>query len=389
MPPDASVDPGTQWPQYSDEISTITVEATDNIAEVLMAVTSWSSDAVTFNPGLPDFLTLSAPSCIDAGGGMQTCTWTIDGVIDLSEGVYTVRTTVSDDYGGVSVNDAVIEVVPEDATVAFDDDNPVAVQVASPGGESGPFSLAFYVTETEPDLPADPGAGVAPGDISRASVAVTLVPVGPGGEEFPLSCAASVDPVGYAGEITVACDFDEVPVNTYTVVVVVDGGYYAGSSEDVLVIYDPSLGFTTGGGWFYWPGTTDKTNFGYTMKYNKKGGNVKGSLLLIRHLSDGTIYRVKSNALYGLALGEAGDPAFGWASFSGKCTYLEPGWPEPIGNYEFIVYVEDRGEPGTGTDRVWIQVLDKDDLVVHVMAMDRPAVDNAQVLGGGNIVVPH
>jgi hypothetical protein len=27
-------------------------------------------------------------------------------------------------------------------------------------------------------------------------------------------------------------------------------------------------------------------------------------MLLIRHLEDGTIYRVKSNALYGLALGE-------------------------------------------------------------------------------------
>ena len=39
----------------------------------------------------------------------------------------------------------------------------------------------------------------------------------------------------------------------------------------MLVVYDPSLGFTTGGGWFIWPdGSGDKTNFGYTMKYNKK-----------------------------------------------------------------------------------------------------------------------
>ena len=44
--------------------------------------------------------------------------------------------------------------------------------------------------------------------------------------------------------------------------VTVDGGYYTGLSEDVLVIYDPSLGFTTGGGTFLWPETGEKTNFG-------------------------------------------------------------------------------------------------------------------------------
>jgi hypothetical protein len=154
----------------------------------------------------------------------------------------------------------------------------------------------------------------------------------------------------------------------------------------VLVVYDPSLGFTTGGGWFYWPGTTDKTNFGYTMKYNKKGGNVKGNLVLIRHLADGSKYRIKSNALTGLALGDTG--VFTWASFSGKTTYQEPGWIEPIGNYTFLVYVEDQGEPGAGADRFWIEVRDKaGDLTP--LSIPREAVDNAVLLGGGNIVVPH
>jgi hypothetical protein len=46
-----------------------------------------------------------------------------------------------------------------------------------------------------------------------------------------------------------------VPVNTYTVEVTVGGGYYTGGNEGVLVVYDPSPGFPTGGGWFYWPGT--------------------------------------------------------------------------------------------------------------------------------------
>jgi hypothetical protein len=190
------------------------------------------------------------------------------------------------------------------------------------------------------------------------------------------------------------CDLTNVPVNVYTVQVTVDGGYYTGTGEDVLVVYDPSLGFTTGGGWFYWPGTDnpatdypgDKTNFGYTMKYNKKGLRVKGSLLLIRHLPDGSIFRVKSNALDGLALGDTG--IFTWASFSGKATYLEPGWAEPIGNHQFLVYVEDHGEPGSGADRFWIEVQDKDRNVT-VLSIAREAVDYAVLMGGGNIVVPH
>jgi hypothetical protein len=124
------------------------------------------------------------------------------------------------------------------------------------------------------------------------------------------------------------------------------------------------------------------------MKYNKKGEQAKGSLLLVRHLSDGAIYRPKSNALYGLALGEDPTVPFGWASFSGKATYLEPGWTQPVGNYEFVVYVEDRDEPGSGVDRFWIEVTKNRD-VQDGLSMGREAVDNTVEPSGGNLVVPH
>jgi hypothetical protein len=215
---------------------------------------------------------------------------------------------------------------------------------------------------------------------------MTLVPVGPGGPVIGTAGETMVE----GGWKCVTFDFDNVPVNTYAAQVTISGGYYTGAGEDVLVVYDPSLGFTTGGGWFIWPGTEnpeagypgDKTNFGYTMKYNKKATNIRGSLLLIRHLADDTIYRVKSNALYGLALGEDPKVPMGWAAFSGKSTYQEPGWPEPVGNYEFITYVEDRNEPGTGVDRFWIEVIDG-------IALERPAKVNAVEINGGNLVVPH
>jgi hypothetical protein len=90
-----------------------------------------------------------------------------------------------------------------------------------------------------------------------------------------------------------------------------------------------------------------------------------------------------------MSLGEAGDPVFGWASFSSKCTYKDPTMVEPEGNHGFQVYVEDRGEPGHGVDQFWIEVHDKDDDVIPEMSMGDPAPGSSVALGGGNIVVPH
>ena len=224
--------------------------------------------------------------------------------------------------------------------------------------------------------------------------------IGPGGN-VPGTCTpVGVVGTGYTAILTVTCDFDDVEVNTYSVAVDVFGGYYVGFGEDVVTIFDPSLGFTTGGGWFYWPGTDDpttgypgdRTNIGFNVKYKRRNNGAQGGLLLVRRLADGSVYRIKSNAIEGLAVGEDVDVAgdrFGWASFSGKATYVEPGWPEPIGNHKFVAYVEDHGTPGGGVDRFWIEVVDRDGIVISVSSMDRDAVPNAVLIQGGNIVVPH
>jgi VCBS repeat-containing protein len=368
-PPTVSVGITSQTVQYSDSISPVTITASDI-----------DSANLSISHNAPSSLSTSG-SCTPDGTGGTNCTWTLSGQVLVAAATYDVILTVSDATTGVTANTQVV-VTPEDADVSFDSDNPVAVRVSSNGGDSEPFSLLVHVQES-----SESGSGVLPGDINLANVSVTLESVGPG-SSVTVNCTSigAVTAFDYSAVLEVTCDFSGVPVNTYTVMVTVGGGYYSGSGEDVLVVYDPSLGFTTGGGWFYWPDTTDRTNFGYTMKYNKKGQKVKGSLLLIRHLSDGTKYRVKSNALDGLALGDYG--SFGWATFSGKSTYLEPGWPEPVGNHHFVAYVEDHGEPGAGADRFWLEVADKDGNTV-TLSMDREAVANAVFLEGGNIVVPH
>jgi len=113
--------------------------------------------------------------------------------------------------------------------------------------------------------------------------------------------------------------------------------------------------------------------------------------VLIRHLPDGTIYRLKSNALGGLAVGDGG--GFGWATITGKATYQEPTWPEALGNRRFVVYIEDRNEPGSGVDRFWVQVSDKNRVLapgaaysaIQGVTVDplRCPVLTVQAVGGG------
>jgi hypothetical protein len=370
-PPQVSVDTTSQTVQYSDYIAAVTVTATDVDSSSL----SLSDDA-------PSALSTSG-SCTPSGAG-TSCTWTLAGQVLVAAKTYDVSFTISDATTDVTAGTQII-VEEEDATVAFDGSNPVGVPVDG-SGDSEPFTLRVRVQEA-----SESGPAAAPGDINLAGVSITLAPVGPG-SPVTAACVSTgaVTSYDYGAILTLDCDFGGVPVNTYTASATVSGGYYTGTGEDVLVVYDPDLGFSTGGGQFDWPGTGDRTNFGYTMKYNKKGSNVKGNLLLIRHLPDDAKYRIKSNALYGLALGKAGgSEPYGWASFSGKATYLAPGMIEAEGNHEFTAYVEDRSQPGAGADRFWIQVRDRDGSVIAELSLSPDASTNATTISGGNIVVPY
>ena len=152
----------------------------------------------------------------------------------------------------------------------------------------------------------------------------------------------------------------------------VSGQFSSGSEVKVAGAYNAGIGFEMLQGTLILDGgTTASASWG-------------GQHANLRVLSGSKT--IDGDALLGLALGE--EAGVGWATFSGKNTYQEPTWVEPIGNHTFVVYVEDHGEPGAGADRFWIEVLDNDGNTV-TLSMDRDAVDNTVTLGGGNIVVPH
>jgi hypothetical protein len=381
--------------QYSDTIGTVTIPAEDVDDDHLVLSTKYTKNGGASISGLPSNLSVTgsctARSPVYGITGCD-CIWTLTGQALVDEGTYLIDFEVTDIGGGTETilsahTSTTLIVLPEDATLSFNEGNAVSVLVENDGEDSGEFSLKVSVWETLPD--SAPYAAQS-GDITKAVVTIELVPVGPGPTANGL---CTRDGVNVGGVDDWTCVFDAVEVNTYAVEVMVACGYYTGFNQDILTVFDPSLGFTTGGGWFYWAGTNDRTNFGYTMKYGKKGVRPKGSLLVIRHVEGSdTKYRVKSNRLAGLALSSPKDD-FGWATFTGHSTYLDPSMPEPIGNHEFTVYVEDHSQPGDDKDAraygFWLETRAKGDIIIPDFSNPRDGLSNAIQLEGGTIVVPH
>jgi PKD repeat protein len=280
--PVVTAEPTTQDVQYSDHIGEVTIDA-NAVADVLSAETSWSENGGGFVVGLPGGLAFTADGC-SPSNGIQTCVWTLAGIADVPEGAYTVRVTVGDNHGGETTVDITIVVEPEDATLRFHGGNPVALKVIE--NESGPFELTVDIREKYPDAGTDP----LPGDISLTGISMQLVPIGPGSGATGACATDWVVGTGYDAVKRATCSFDAIPINTYAVQVSDINGYYAGRAEDVLTVYDPSSGQASGAGTFIWPDTEDETKFGFTMEYNKKGSKVKGSLMLVRHVGDGSVY---------------------------------------------------------------------------------------------------
>jgi hypothetical protein len=172
------------------------------------------------------------------------------------------------------------------------------------------------------------------------------------------------------GAWTASVSFSNVPVNVYDVRITVGGNYYAGAASSVLAVYDPSLGFTTGGGRVVREGGV-VSEFGFNVKY-LRNGNTQGQMIFIEHRGGGDM-TVKSNAMDSLSIvnGAGG----GTAVILGRATL------NGVGNYRFRTIVLDNGEPGTN-DQFGLQVTNPAGEIVTDLTF------SPITLSGGNVQVP-
>ena len=286
---------------------------------------------------------------------------------DYVKAQFTADTDDFDDAGPTSKD---LSVTQEDARVVSEN----APSVPSPGGVAAPVIVSGKITQ------AADGSDWQ-GDLGKAKVQIGLAGIGsPSNSKTPLEVEVNDDG-------TFTCTFGSVNADAYEVQVTVVGNYFTSPTYyDGLAVYDPAAGFATGGGWFDWDG--QKTSFGFVSKYGKNGTNAKGSLVVIRHFADGSIDRLKSNALSGLSVSQG--VGYGAATLLGKATFNHinnAGVSESSGgNYSFIMKAQDGNNPGTLLDYFGINLRNPAGAQVDEFTMTTPAL---LPISGGNIVIPH
>ena len=179
----------------------------------------------------------------------------------------------------------------------------------------------------------------------------------------------------------------------FSVGIVVTGWYTRNDAADdtVVSIAQPiPSNFVTGGGHLVLsssaglvPGAADsKSNFGFSVKYNKAGTNLQGNVRVIVR-NGGRVYQIKGNAIS--SMGVSGSAA----NLTGKASIqdvTDPGNAVSVdGNATLQLWMTDGGDPGF-LDTLAVQVLDKNGGVWFSSNWNGKSTVE-QLLGGGNLAV--
>jgi PKD repeat protein len=281
------------------------------------------------------------------------------------------------------------------ATVTCDDDAEVEARLTVSDGVNPPVTVVAHVHV----------ANAAP-SVTGLSVPVTPVPVGtpitvsatftdPGANDTHTALVAwgdaTTSPAAVnqaTGSATASHAF--TAAGTYTVTLTLsddDGGTATATAATYVVVYDPSAGFVTGGGWIETPGgsltpgdatdpdLTGRANFGFVARYQPNATVPSGS----------TEFNLKVASI------NLKSTSYSWLVVTGqgtKAIYVGTGTVNRSGSYGFLVSVIDgrsSGEPDRFRIRIW-------DLATGSVLIDtQPAAPDdapaALAISGGSIVI--
>lgn len=164
-----------------------------------------------------------------------------------------------------------------------------------------------------------------------------------------------------------------------------DGGSDTENMPQYVVIYDPSAGFVTGGGWIDSPAgaypadptLTGKANFGFVSKYQKGATKPTGQTEFQFHAGNLNFHSI----------------SYDWLVVAGaKAQYKGNGTVNGAGNYGFLLTATDgQINGGGGVDKFRIKIVDKSTgNVVYdnvLGASEDIDVANPQAIAGGSIVI--
>jgi hypothetical protein len=154
----------------------------------------------------------------------------------------------------------------------------------------------------------------------------------------------------------------------------------------MLVVYDPSGGFVTGGGWIWSPlgayvdnpNLEGKANFGFVSKYQKGASTPTGQTEFVFQAGNLNFHST----------------SYEWLVVAGnghKAMFKGVGTINGVGNYGFILSAIDAAQtPSTDVDLFRIKIWNKNngDAVVYDNQMgDDEDADPTTAIGGGSIVI--
>jgi hypothetical protein len=391
-----SVTNSSQTVQYSDPITNVMITGTPTSATT-SAQTSKNGGA--FASGLPSGLTL-----VSNNDG----TWTLSGRANVEPTVYTIRVTLANAANAscTASTDITLTVNKEDATITYTGNEYYTLPSATATSFNVSLSATVKdITAVTTDSKYDPNAG----NITNAKVVFHLNNIN--GTVIGTSNVSLVDAndikVGVASAVyncPISSTEQSSGGKTLTVYAVVENisttntSYYTALSNNptTITISCPGADYVTGGGYLLnsasrgtIAGTSGlKTNFGFTMKYNKTGGSPKGQCNIIVR-SNGKIYQIKANAINTLSIGaktSAGVPAY----FNTKANYTDITNPlSPIslgGNLDLTLKMNDVSTGGQG-DQVSILLQNPVTSELIFSSNWNGTQTVLQNLGGGNVRV--
>ena len=212
-----------------------------------------------------------------------------------------------------------------------------------------------------------------------------------GGNDAPYTCDFDFDNDGgndatASGVTGTSCSssLNYAEPGVYTVKVTVtdkDSGSGSATATEFIVVYDPTGGFVTGGGWIdssatacpdFCEGAAGKANFGFVSKY-KKGANLPTGNTEFNFSAGGLNFNSDTYDWLVINLGGTNAQYKGSGTINGD---LGPG-----GGYKFMLWAKDL-DPG-GTDTFRLKIWHEEggvETVIYDNGFDQP-------IGGGNIKI--
>jgi hypothetical protein len=289
---------------YSDPITPMTVVVTDgdNSGSQLSITQSYRLGSGSWVSGLPSGLTLTAQT-----PDIDSKSWILAGNANVAAGTYEIKLQASDGTCSSTIRILSLTVNRETATIEYS-----GLQYFSTASTtSNTAKITLQATAKDPDgvgnlidySKVDFRKGPSYSDVNSyvGSLNRTLGYIVANDKSQGV---ASTEPLTYIltqGEMTAMG-------TCHTVYPMLNGTHYTGVGlPSVITITVPGADNVSGGGYinmvapsgYYGNGASGKTNFGFTMKYNKSGSNLQGQANIIFR-KGGVNYQIKSNAINSL-----------------------------------------------------------------------------------------